>query len=296
MQELNVKRRATTKAGFDEEVGDILVQHLKVFFGTKNENDIDLDMLREKATCSILGTEGAPATISNETLKKVAEAGQVETFCLVNAVESNNYTGVNIYLDEVGMLKRLPLNSRAINFALRAGYNPPPNFYGDVFLGRVKIKPFLGNINFKLGIDTAPDAPWLQKGMHENLNHQIRLNKLTAGQIDTQPLQPTNDGEDGVEKKEEEGYSWSQTDEEIEIQVPLLLSATKKNVQVIFKRNSTLITVRIEEEEHNYHIKLYASIDIDSCTWTLDNSSLKKKVLVITMEKSEQLSWPRIKF
>lgn len=37
------------------------------------------------------------------------------------------------------MLKRLPLNKRASDYALRAGFNPPPQFYGDVFMGRVKV-------------------------------------------------------------------------------------------------------------------------------------------------------------
>jgi hypothetical protein len=45
--------------------------------------------------------------------------------------------GVNIYLDEAGMLKKLPLNARASELALKCGFNPPPTFYGDVYVGRV---------------------------------------------------------------------------------------------------------------------------------------------------------------
>jgi hypothetical protein len=77
--------------------------------------------------------------VSQDALLRAAEQGLVEVFTLVHPAESNKYTSVNIYLDEVGMLKRLPMNTRASELASKAGFNPPPKFYGDVFLGRVKV-------------------------------------------------------------------------------------------------------------------------------------------------------------
>ena len=122
-------------------VGDLLPDHLKPMFGSLNTNskDIDLTLFHEQASHHLTSSENAPPTISDATMRKLAEEGQVETFCLVKPVSSNKYTSVNIYLDEVGMLKRLPLNSRASEFAAMAGYNPPPTFYGDVFIGRVSV-------------------------------------------------------------------------------------------------------------------------------------------------------------
>ena len=118
--------------------GDLMPDHLKPLFGVINKASIDLTLFHEQAS-QHLSSEGAPTTISDATMRKLAEEGQVETFCLVKPVPSNKHTSINIYLDEVGMLKRLPLNSRASELAAKAGFNPPPDFYGDVFIGRVSV-------------------------------------------------------------------------------------------------------------------------------------------------------------
>jgi len=86
----------------------------------------------------VFGSADAPK-VSVEALRQVTEQGQVETFALVRPTESNKYTSVNIYLDEVGMLRRLPLNKRAADLASKAGFNPAPSFYGDIFIGRIQV-------------------------------------------------------------------------------------------------------------------------------------------------------------
>ena len=118
--------------------GDLMPDHLKPLFGVINKANIDLTLFHEQAA-QHLSSEDAPSTISDATMRKLAEEGQVETFCLVKPVPSNKHTSINIYLDEVGMLKRLPLNQRASELAAKAGFNPPPDFYGDVFIGRVSV-------------------------------------------------------------------------------------------------------------------------------------------------------------
>ena len=42
----------------------------------------------------------------------ITVGGSCETFALVSPCPSNKHTGVNIYLDEVSMIKNLPLNPR----------------------------------------------------------------------------------------------------------------------------------------------------------------------------------------
>lgn len=118
--------------------GDLLINELKPFF-TALSKKVDMSLFHDQAT-KTLGSSGDNVKVSEEALQKVADQGQVETFCIVHPMPSNKFQGVNIYLDEVGMLKRLPLNKRASNFALRAGFNPAPQFYGDVFLGRVTVR------------------------------------------------------------------------------------------------------------------------------------------------------------
>jgi len=136
LKELNFSKPKIQRG---QEGKDILVEILKPYFSQASGEELDLELLRETKSGNLLGTDGAPS-ISDQTLRNVAMEGNVEVFPLVRGLQSNKNNGVNIYLDEIGMLKRLPLNKRAGEYAERAGFNPPPKFYGNVFLGRVKVR------------------------------------------------------------------------------------------------------------------------------------------------------------
>lgn len=262
--------------------GDSLVDHLKSSFA-KGTKKVDLSMLQEQATQTLAGTD-APK-VSTESLTKVSEQASVEIFTVVHGGPSNKFTEVNIYLDEVGMLKRLSLNPRASAYAKAAGFDPPPQFYGDVYMGRVQRKPAMRNANFTLGSDTAMDAPWLQAATMENINHQMELNRLT-GRVDE--LQPRVDGE-GAPKKED-GYSWTQTEEELEVCVPLTDGVKSKEIKVIFHPHNLKVALPGIDP---IHVNLFESVDVDGCTWTIESG--KSRTLVISMEKMEGALWPRIK-
>eukprot|EP00978_Attheya_sp_CCMP212_P020237 scaffold57656_cov61-Attheya_sp.AAC.3 len=257
--------------------GDVLMEELKPLFSTLS-NNLDLNLLRKTHHFGS-GHDGSSGTVSQDALKAVAEQGQVESFCLVQPMPPNKFTSVNIYLDEVGLLKRLPLNKRAGDMALKAGFNPAPKFYGDVFIGRLKSQPVLTNVDFKLGVDTSSDAEWLQRATMQNLEYQTAINSISGK---TDQVQPSADGEDGVAKAEEGGlYSWTQTDEEIELIVPLGSSADGND--------NTLTSKDVKAGG----LKLYASVDPDGCTWTLDTGK-KQTSLNISCEKIDAVSWPRI--
>jgi len=275
--------------------GDLLMDYLRPFFSAFDEK-LDLDLLKEQ-TSKHFGSTDSPGEVSEKSLRDVAAQGQVETFCLVNPVPSNKFITVNIYLDEVGMLKRLPLNSRAGDMALRAGYNPSPQFYGNVFIGRLSIKPVMKNVDFKLGLDTSPDAKWLQLATMQNLEYQTALNKISSN---PDQVQPSADGEDGIAKTENGGlYSWTQTDEEIEITIPLKFVdgqdvVTTKDVKVRglkVKYYPRKLLVSFQGKEL-LTLRFFAGVDTDGC-WTLDTN--KKDVsVIITCEKIDPLLWPRI--
>lgn len=120
----------------------------------------------------------------------------------------------------------------------------------------------------------------------ENLEYQTQLNSITG----RTEVQPANVGEDGSAKAEE-GYSWTQTDEEVEVVVQLVEGATFKDVQVKYHPQSIEVKCR---KEPLLSLRLFERIDPDGCTWTLDRDGGETK-LVITMEKIETASWPRIK-
>ena len=198
------------------------------------------------------------------------------------------------------MLKRLPLNKRASDFAARAGFHPPPQFYGDVYLGRIQHKPKLQNRSFILGPDTAPDAPWLQAATTQNLEHQLEMNHITGRSTDTR--QPAVSGSDGVAVTEQ-GYTWTQTEDELELVVPLSANVSSKDVSVKFRPLS--LEVGVAKTETVVSLALFERVDVDSCTWTLESggggadgggtNDVHPKRLVITMEKCEHAFWPRIR-
>lgn len=270
--------------------GDKLVQHLKPLFGGDDAN-VDFSLLKEQAAANPLlasatDGDGAAPTVSDEALQQVAKQGSVETFTLVHSTPSNEFTSIQIYLDEVGLLKKLPLNPRASEYAKRAGFEPPPQFYGNVLLGRVRTYPKVEHMNFVMGKDTALDAEWLKRATTENLEYQMQLNQIT-GRND---VQPGVSGADGVAKKEE-GYTWTQTEEELELIVRLPVDATSKDVKCKYHPQSLQVSCR---SEVLVSLDLFERIDPEGCTWTLERDS-KFAELIVTMEKIEVALWPRIR-
>jgi CS domain len=306
---------------------DGLLEHLQMTFHMQRDatTTVDIELLRrqqEESTIQLLGAglnhantnTNTPLTVSDTTLREVAQQqASIETFTLVQPTPSNQYTGIVLYLDEVGMLKRLPLNTRASDYCSRAGFHPAPVFYGDVYMGRIQHLPpltsqqeqqqhqngstrLLKNLSFVLGPDTAFDAPWLRAATAQNLQYQQQLNQST-GRTDVR--QAGVAGSDG-NVKQEEGYTWTQTEQELEILVPLPFDAISKHVLVKFH---PLRVDVLYQKEPIITVQLFERVDVDACTWTLDNNAATTsasgdqqplKRLVISMEKLEEAYWPRI--
>jgi len=273
--------------------GDALPGYVKPFFAA-DRTSIDASLLKEQAMKQFAGgdlAQLAETKLSAETMNAVAAQGSVETFPLVHPADTNQMTGVYIYLDECGLLKKLPTNRRASQLAEACGYNPAPNFYGDVFVGRVKTQPKLDNIDFVAGVDTDPSsATWIQRAVSENLAWQQEMNKVTGKTGQTQLGQAGTDGAVAIE----DYFTWTQDDDELEIIVPDLAGApgrrlNKNVVKVNFKPRSIKI---VYDGTEKLSFDLYNAIDVDGCTWTIDRDKL-----VITCEKSESggQMWPRVK-
>jgi hypothetical protein len=120
----------------------------------------------------------------------------------------------------------------------------------------------------------------------ENLEYQTSLNNVTG----RSEVQKAVDGEDGIAKAEDD-FSWTQTEEELEVVVPLSADIQSKDVQVKYLPRSFQVKCR---KEPLISLSLFERIEPDGCTWTLDRDGEEKR-LVITLEKVEAASWPRIK-
>ena len=226
--------------------------------------------------------------ITASAVDAVAAEGSVETFTVVHPDLSNSYNGVYIYLDEVGMLKNLPLNVRAGSLCENCGFSPPPKFFGDVFVGRYCTRPSPGsNSDFLLGADTDGGSEWQRRAVSENLSWHQALKDATGRQGVTQPA---NDGEDGVAKIENGGlYKWTQKGDEVELVFALAegAEANKNKIKVAFMPQS--VSIKYDGAER-LKLRLYEKVDVDGCTWTKDKGDV-----VVTMEKLDtNKSWPRI--
>jgi len=236
---------------------------------------------------------------TSSALTNATSGGSVETFPLVRPSSTNHNQGVYIYLDEVGLLKHLSNNKRASTLAAQCGFNPPPNFYGDVFVGRVTSNNFLHNIDIEKEDIIETNKEWLVRAPQENVAWQQAMNEITGRKGESQPTHAGTEGV-AVQVESSEGgnecsYSWLQNDEEVEI--TLLLSkkveggeknkANKSLIKVVFHPQKIMVKYN---GESILEVKLYSRLDVDGCTWTLDKDNL-----VVTGEKaSEGEIWPRL--
>ena len=160
--------------------------------------------------------------------------------------------------------------------------------YGDVFVGRVKSRPAMRNVDINTEDIVDTSREWLVKAPSENIAWQQEVNKVTGRQGD---LQPNHAGTEGV-SVDAEGYSWTQTDEEIEMTVSLSEvipngeALNKKLIKVAFLANK--VTVKYNSGVV-VDVGLYSRLDVDGCTWTLDGENL-----IVTGEKLSEEIWPRL--
>jgi hypothetical protein len=269
---------------------DYLVEHLKADMAAQGD-DVDVNLLRTQANATtLLGSSDAMPTVSDATLRQVAQQASVEVFTLVHPSPANQFTGMHLYLDEAGMLKRLPLNRRASEYARRAGFEPPPTFYGNVYLSRVQRRPKLQHVSLTVGPDTAMDAPWLQAAMTHNLDYQKEQNRL-LGKSGEDAQQPAVAGSDG-RAQQEAGYAWTQTEEELELIASVPTTTVSKDIKVKFLPQHVQVTMA---NTPVLAVRLFERVDLDGCTWTLEaGDSADTKTLRLTLEKADAAYWPRI--
>ena len=259
----------------DSGAGDRLLHALKPYFQGESSN-IDLSMFNETAKLQF-GSSDLPK-ISTNTLSMLAQEGSVEAFPLSHACEDNNYTQVNLYLDEVGRLKNLPFNSRASALANTCGLKNV-QLAGDMYVARIRMFPQKGikHENFRLA-DLDSDAVWLRGIEKQNYEWGLKTNKVAMESRDTMD----NKGED-----KENNYTWHETVMGVEVKYRLPAGVTKKEISVSFKANSILITNKVTKGNLLEIKKLKGNIRPDESTWTITDDCIE-----LTMEKvDDSVTW-----
>jgi len=228
---------------------------------------VDAEALKHSNLVNLTQQTGDASLLDKVTPAALAGmGGESEVFRLSDTVQ--------LYLDEIGALKKLPPNTRAGKLAARCGYGVGVSFHGDMYVGRYVEHR---NVSFSLD-DMDPAAPWLKSAAEENMKHQAgdgRVGGTSAEELATQ-------GGEG------DGYSWKQDPEEIEVTVPMPPGTRGKEIKVDFKPEMIKITAPSREVELS--LSLFAGVSTDDSTWSLSDGNL-----VLTMEKARSReTWPSL--
>mmetsp|Transcript_54637 Transcript_54637/g.111565 ORF Transcript_54637/g.111565 Transcript_54637/m.111565 type:complete len:338 (-) Transcript_54637:502-1515(-) len=229
-----------------------------------------------------MGTEAQLGDKGLSVLGNAAAEGTVEVFALVRPAKSNAFCGVYIYLDEVGLLKKLAPNARAGSIAAACGFNEAL-FYGDVFVSRTQTLPSpMRNVDFTAA-ELASDAPWIQRAAAENYDYGLGMREVRDA-IEEKRVVPSHAGVD--KDSEGEGFKWSQSEEDLEVKVEVPPGTKSKECKVKVTAQQLDVTVPGKD---TLVIKLHAKVNAEESCW-----SVSKDSLAIMMEKCEEGLWPGI--
>lgn len=139
--------------------------------------------------------------ISDDILSKVFMTTRVDSVPLLNNKKDHGYLAVNLYVDDQGVSKRLPVNARASDICCRLGN--PLQVLGDAFIAQYfDDDDKFERKDFTLA-DLSLDAPWAvlamkanqQKLMHPPQSPEILLRSApSASTAGTLPIDPDSCG------------------------------------------------------------------------------------------------------
>mmetsp|Transcript_21188 Transcript_21188/g.47817 ORF Transcript_21188/g.47817 Transcript_21188/m.47817 type:complete len:190 (-) Transcript_21188:140-709(-) len=143
--------------------------------------------------------------------------------------------------------------------------------------------------------DCSSDAAWVRESAKLNAGRTSggsSLSGILGQQADQMARQMGGQGDGAAPSADAapnlgSACSYTQTPSEVEVVAPMPEGATKKDVKVKF--SSTRLDLSfVGSDDKALKGLLGGAVDLDGCTWTIDNGSV-----VITMEKKEEgKEWP----
>jgi len=193
--------------------GDQIPGLVKPLFADRG-GGVDEGLLGEHARAQLGSSAGA---VTSRAFHEATVHGSVETYALVRPAAANANAGVYLYLDEVGVIKQLPVNARANALAHACGHAVGTvSFHGDIFVGRVQAVPSpMRNTDFKIA-DMNSDAAWVRSAPEENYRYAVgmkEVEKALASKGNSQQLNVGGFEEGDLPRGEGKAgrYAWSQT-------------------------------------------------------------------------------------
>ena len=243
-----------------------------------SQSHIDQETLSREAAARIAnmfqagGDKDLLKTPSADTIQQQAAGGVCEAYPLAQANESNSWMAVRLYIDEIGALRGRPRNSRAEALAAAAGLHGL-SIHGDAYIGRCEARPHEceSNVDFKLQ-ELAHDSDWVKAARSAHI-----AAAEAAGHGSEEHL---SSGDHGL-------YSWSQTEEEVDIIIrgaPEGKGASRR-VRVDYGSGSKIV-VSFDSTEHVSIGPLFDKVTPDECNWTLEGGEL-----ILTLAKAQTRAW-----
>ena len=218
-----------------------------------------------------------------DALNSIASQGSVEVFALVRPSSTTRpvpHAGTYFYLDEMGVLKGLPVNRRASQIASACGLKVESPFLGDIYVGRVCVNPSpMRNASFGLA-ELSSDAVWLRSAPSENEQYQMAM-----GDYEKAAKEKTQEGKARASETSSssstaaatpEGpppagsWKWAQTSEDLEVTVALPSGTTRQQLKVDVAVRSLRVALKVGGAEPLLDLALYAAVRPDESTWTLN--------------------------
>lgn len=272
----------------DQAAGDQLIEFLKPEF--VSADSIKDDAVKQAAE-GLLKSSTTPLTVDlNKSKDRLSDMlrdqGHVEAFSLTRPSSSNDWKGVNMYLDEAGQLKGLPLNSRASALAGFCGFDNI-QLLGNIFVGKIsrsKASPKLRHLEFSIGeIDSS--CAWVKNAHRDNYR-----DGLATGRVDMEPDSRGNAALMGREldsKDSSTPYKWSQTEENVDVSFNLVsigaAGATKKDITVGISSTGLTIALKGPASRMLVEIKFASAIKPGDSTWSISGNDIE-----VSLEKVEE--------
>jgi hypothetical protein len=246
--------------------------------------------------------------------KSTHASATCEIICLTVPTPLNGYKAVSMYGDDNARNKNYPLNQRATDLMKACGHalpsdgsnedGKPSGIYGDVFVGRCHDNE-VEDIWERVDITSEEvegdleQVEWCRiakkkgggggHGGSSAASLSSTLQNMSKGGGGN-PMNHHNRAMTGLyQEGEENGYKWSQTQEEVELRFVVAPGTKAKYVKVKFGRKTLKVTVAGQTLCDG---ETWGNVQVDESTYTLQDTTTDQKVqqgreLCITLSKKD---------
>lgn len=250
-----------------------------------------------------------------DIIKATEASKSCEITCLTVPTPLNQQKGVSMYGDDNARNRNYPFNHRATSLMKACGHafpddssnedGKPSGIFGDVFVGRchddevadiwerVDFTPedVEGDLNEKEWIQIArkKGGGGGHGGVAASLSNTLKKMGGSATGTNSSSAAPGVTAIAPSDEKEEKGFSWAQTEEEVEIKFKVAKNVKAKYVKVKFGPKSLKVT---STGQTLIDGETWTDYSIDDSTFTIqDDCETGGRELCITLSKKKSEMW-----